>query len=255
MAGEQPTMRGYLPWVVAHRGASIEAPENTLAAFQRAISRGAAAIELDVKLSLDNIPVVIHDDTLERTTSGHGRVNEFGASALAELDAGSWFSPGFSEERIPTLEAALQVIAGRAGLVLELKPNIGEDRLTAETALPELFRLWPEDAQAPVVSSFSEESLETAMNLLGDWPAALNLDGKKAPDAEKLAALRDRGIAALHVDQAMITPAAVDAMLEAGFGLGVYTVNDPAEVKRLLGLGVDAVFTDDPGTVLDFLAP
>ena len=111
------------PWVVAHRGYSGLYPENTASAFEAAIGAGADMIELDVCLTKDRIPVVIHDQTLERTTDGHGLVSEFTLSELKKLDAGSWFSPKFKGESIPTLEEILLQIRGKISVNIEIKPE------------------------------------------------------------------------------------------------------------------------------------
>ena len=113
-------------WVVAHRGASGHAPENTLAAFRRAVELGARFIETDLQLSRDARFVAIHDDTLDRTTTGRGAVKDFTLPELRELDAGSWFAPKFAGERIPTLKEVLE-FARKAdvALFLEVKAEIG----------------------------------------------------------------------------------------------------------------------------------
>src|SRR5262245_34742321 len=116
------------PLRVAHRGASARAPENTLAAFREAIRLGADAIELDVQLSADGVPMVIHDLTVDRTTNGHGSVASFASRDLRRLDAGAWYSSRFRGERIPTLEEALECARGRCGLNIEIKELPGAGR-------------------------------------------------------------------------------------------------------------------------------
>ncbi|HEX2514267.1 MAG TPA: glycerophosphodiester phosphodiesterase family protein, partial [Chloroflexota bacterium] len=113
--------QGYRTLVVAHRGASAEAPENTLAAFRLALQQGAPAVECDVHLSADGYPVVIHDETVDRTTNGKGAVGGLTRAALQGLDAGSWRGPRFAGEPIPTLEETLELCAGRARLFIEIK--------------------------------------------------------------------------------------------------------------------------------------
>lgn len=109
------------PWIIGHRGAPSEAPENTLSSFELAIRQGADLVELDLHLSADEQLVVIHDDTVDRTTDGTGAVGDLSFAELRVLDAGSWMHPKFCGERIPTLAEALELSAGRAGLVVELK--------------------------------------------------------------------------------------------------------------------------------------
>ena len=128
--------------MVAHRGASAEAPENTLAAFRLALQQGAPAVECDVHLSADGCPVVIHDETVDRTTNGKGAVVGLTRAALRGLDAGSWRGPRFAGEPIPTLEEALELCAGRARLFIEIK--MGRRRRRSEcTWWTPPWRRWP----------------------------------------------------------------------------------------------------------------
>src|SRR2546425_868141 len=122
------------PLRVAHRGASARAPENKLAAFREAIRLEADAIELDVQLSADGVPMVIHDDTVDRTTNGHGTVATIASRDLRRLDAGAWFSSRFRGERIPTLEEALECARGRCGLNIEIKEPPAAGRKTLRVA-------------------------------------------------------------------------------------------------------------------------
>ena len=114
------------PCVFAHRGASGDAPENTLSSFQLAVTQGAHAVELDAKLSQDGHIIVIHDRTLKRTTNGSGYVHKTKFDDLRKLDAGSWFDPQFSGEKIPTLEQVLEALKGRIGVNIEIKPEAFE---------------------------------------------------------------------------------------------------------------------------------
>lgn len=112
------------PIVIAHRGASVTAPENTIAAFTKAIEDGTHAIELDVRLSHDNKVIVIHDSRLERTTNGRGKVEDFDLEDLKNFDAGSWFNPKFSAEAIPTLEEVFKLVNKKVGINIEIKQKI-----------------------------------------------------------------------------------------------------------------------------------
>src|SRR5436309_263912 len=126
---------GAPPFIVAHRGASALAPENTLAAFRRALEAGAPAVECDVHLTADGAPIVIHDARVDRTTNGTGEVASLTLAALRALDAGGWFDPRFAGERLPTLEETLAIAAGRSRVFVELKPGGGAalvDRALAE---------------------------------------------------------------------------------------------------------------------------
>ena len=114
------------PWIIAHRGYRQKYPENTLAAFQAAMAAGAQMIELDVMLSRDRRPVVVHDDTLERTTNGTGAVKDFTLEELKKLDAGSWFEPRFADQRLPELSEVLALAGGRTRVNIEIKAQAYE---------------------------------------------------------------------------------------------------------------------------------
>ncbi len=115
-------VRASRPWVVAHRGYSARYPENTLCAFEAAIDAGADVVELDVGLSADRVPFVLHDATLERTTNGRGPLHAHRATELEALDAGSWFAPEFAGERLPTLQAVLERIGAQVVLDVVFRP-------------------------------------------------------------------------------------------------------------------------------------
>ena len=129
------------PWVVAHRGYSGRYPENTASAFEAAIGAGADMIELDVCMTKDRVPIVIHDKTLERTTDGHGLVSELKLSKLKKLDAGSWFSPEFEGESIPTLEEILMQIRGKIPVNIEIKPESFESNDPADAIEKQICRM------------------------------------------------------------------------------------------------------------------
>lgn len=249
-AGAHPPA-SLLPPVIAHRGASIAAPENTLAAFQRAADLGARAVEFDVKLSADGVPVVIHDDTVDRTTNATGTVVAFTAAALAALDAGSWFDPAFAGQGVPTLAATLALLAA-AGLTynLELKPDAGADAGTTTTAaaLAVATDQWPASLQPPVISSFDTAALQQARAAAPAWPRALLVrDG--SPDHWLAEAARLHCVA-IHANQRLLDDAAIAAVTDAGFALGAFTVNTPSHARTLWARGVAYIFTGDPAAML-----
>ncbi|MBT5048605.1 MAG: glycerophosphodiester phosphodiesterase [Rhodospirillaceae bacterium] len=235
-----------LPRLIAHRGASIEAPENTLAAIARAADRGAGGVELDVAISADGVPVILHDDTLDRTTNGTGPVIDQPYPALAQLNAGSWFSKEFDGERLPTLAAAASLILDRRmALNLEIKPSPGQDRRTAERAIAVLTACWPSHGRL-VLSSFSVEALEIARDLAPHWPRGLITDAPPANWREMLSSL---DCASLHCAASSVTPSLVEEIHQEGYRLVVWTVNNVAKARKLLALGVDGIITDDPATM------
>lgn len=242
-----------IPPVIGHRGAKAHAPENTLAGLRTAAAQGAPWVEVDVMLSRDGVPILMHDDTLNRTTSGRGPVDRADLADIRALDAGAWFAPAFAGERVPTLEEALDCALDLGlGLNLEIKPTPGRAVETAEVALDVARRRWPADRPPPLVSSFELSCLETATRLAPDWPRGY-LIWKPPPD---WAALADHiGAATLNVDQNRLTRATVETFRSAGRPVLAYTVNSPARARELFAWGVAAVFTDTPATILAAVRP
>lgn len=245
-------MLSTLPRLIGHRGAKESAPENTLASIREAARQGARWVELDVMLTRDRVPVLIHDDTLDRTTSGRGPVADLDFSDLRALDAGSWFGPGFAGERVPALEEALALILDLGlGLNLEIKPYPGQEVPTAEVAIAVLKRLWPE-ARPLLLSSFEVPCLEVALALAPEIPRGYLLWDPPADWAE----IADRVAAAtLNVDQERQTAETVAAYRGTGRPVLSYTVNSVERARELLGWGVSALFTDAPGRLADGLGP
>ncbi len=242
-----PTADWILPPIIAHRGASRAAPENTLAAFGRAADAGARAVELDVALTADGIPVVLHDETLKRTTNGKGSVARKPLDALKKLDAGSWFSARFAGEPVPTLaEAVVLILERRMALNLEIKPTRGLDAETAERTVAILNELWPRTAPL-VISSFSAKSLQVARKSAPHWPRGLILDAVPPDWAKRLAALE---CVSLHCNAKSITPSLVEEVHAAGYRLLAWTVNRLPTARRLFRAGVDGIFTDDPAKMI-----
>lgn len=223
-------------FLYAHRGASAEAPENTLAAFAAALAAGAEGVELDVHLSADDVPVVIHDDTLERTTDGCGPVADWPAAALARLDAGSWFDPAFADEPVPTLEATLELLAGRTRLNLEVKDP------RAAMAVLELLGAYPQ-ADA-VLSSFDYGTLVRLRQAAPELPLAVLHDaGDWRRALARAEALR---ACALHPRADLAGRPLLAACRRLGLPVFPWTVDDPGAVRSLARIGVAGVFTNDP---------
>jgi glycerophosphoryl diester phosphodiesterase len=231
-----------LPLWIAHRGAGKLAPENTLAAFRLAAGLGWRAFECDVKLSADGVPFLLHDDTLDRTTTGHGPAGERPWSELSRLDAGSWHSRAYTGEPIPSLDAVAAYARGQGlALNLELKPAPGQDRATGVAAGAACTRLWPGVAAPVLFSSFRPEALLGARAAASAIPRALLLDRLQPGWWEQAASL---GCAAVVVQHRLVDAALVTRMHDSGLRALCYTVNDAAEAQRLLGLGIDGLITD-----------
>jgi len=162
-----------LPKIIGHRGACGYAPENTLESIHTAADMNVDWVELDVKLTRDQVPVIFHDSTLERTTNGTGMVADMDYADLKHLDAGSHFSDSFAGVKVPTLEEALDVILERdLGLNLEIKPCPGREQETAEVALDLLSHIW-DDHERLLISSYKISSLEAAADMVPGWSLGL----------------------------------------------------------------------------------
>ncbi|NMG15614.1 glycerophosphodiester phosphodiesterase [Aromatoleum bremense] len=239
------------PWplapVLAHRCGGVLAPENTLAGLAAAAGAGCGGVEFDVMLSGSSSPVLIHDETLERTTDGHGRVALTRDENLRVLDAGTWFDARFTGERVPTLEeAAARCISLGLSVNLEIKPAAGQDEETARVVACRAGHLWAGAAVAPLLSSFSELALQVAAQLAPHLLRGLLVD-RVPPDW--LQRCHRAGAAALHADARYLDRPTVIEAREAGLWVATYTVNDPSRAQTLFDWGVDCVITDRPDVV------
>jgi glycerophosphoryl diester phosphodiesterase len=231
-----------LPRWVAHRGAGTRAPENTLAAFRLGTSFGYRAFECDVKLSADGVPFLLHDATLERTTDGQGRAADLPWSALSQLDAGRWHGPAWAGEPPPTLATiAAFVRAGGHALDLEIKPTPGHEAETGRRVALAVQHLWAGAPLPPLLSSFRPETLLAAREAAPALPRALLLDTLWDGWAEVAHTLGCVGVITNHL---VMDAALMDTLRAAGWRAACYTVNEPADVERLLALGVHSVITD-----------
>jgi len=224
-----------LPRWFAHRGGGSLAPENTLAGIRLAARLGFKAVEFDVMLSADGAPVLIHDETLERTTNGTGRVCETSAAALFLLDAGSG-------EHIPRLADAA-ALCREYGLLanVEIKPATGFERQTAETVAALTATLWEGAAVQPLLSSFSLEALEIARDLAPNIPRGLLFEQVPADWLDTARRLQAVSVhcAARHLSDAVLAEAQAN-----GIPVLCYTVNTKQAAKSIFARGVSAVFTD-----------
>ncbi len=238
----------FLPRVIGHRGAAAHAPENTLAGFACAARLGVRWIELDVQLTSDGVPVVFHDDRLERTTDGRGVLVETSLADLRRLDAGGWFADRFAGERVPTLAEALSLLVAQGqGLCLEVKADEARGGETARAALDGLRRHWPADGPPLVLSSFAKSALEALAEDGCAWPRGWLVE--RLPDDWR-DEVRRLGCGSLHVDQASLDAAAVGTVKAQGVVLLAYTVNDRSRAEQLWGWGTDALFSDCPEQLL-----
>lgn len=240
---------GGAPLIVAHRGASGLAPENTMTAFRVAIDLGAPAVECDVHLTADGVPVIIHDATLDRTTSGSGSVAAHTYEQIRTLDAGAWLDGRFAGERVPALHEALDLCARRARLVVELKAGGGEALVVA--ALDAIERAKTTDVA--VISFGLDEVRLVAQHRpdlsLGFLVSGMHLRQHGAATAVEMATSLG---ARFFCPQANAVDASVMAASgAAGLPVSVWTVDDPARMRELASLGVDAITTNRPDVALD----
>jgi glycerophosphoryl diester phosphodiesterase len=238
-----------IPKIIGHRGAKAYAPENTLASIHAAADMGIEWVEIDVKLTKDEIPIIFHDEELNRCTNGTGLVAETDFKTIQELDAGSWFNETFYGEKIPTLEDALNLIIERGlGVNLEIKPCPGREVETAEVMLDFATRIWPEDSPPPLISSFSHVSLETAYDVMNDWPRGLLIDDYIAHWRDLAEHIEAHTI---NIDGRTVTRDQIDEYLDLGKPILAYTINDPRKAAELFDWGVSSVFSDCPDEIRD----
>jgi glycerophosphoryl diester phosphodiesterase len=242
---------GAPPLVVAHRGASGVAPENTLAAFRRAVEIGAPAVECDVHLTADGVPIVIHDARVDRTTNGTGDVAALTLAELRRLDAGSWFDPRCAGERLPTLEEALAAAAGRARVFVELK--VGGGAALVDRALADLARSGADVA----VISFGADEVRLVAERRADLPLGFLVSQRVVQEQGVARALRtvaELGAGFISPHESAVDAAFVRAAHDAGLPVSVWTVDDPQRMRALSNIGVDAITTNRPDVALAELA-
>ena len=236
-----------LPKVIGHRGAAASAPENTLESIERAASLGARWVEFDAKLTEDGVVILMHDDTLNRTTSGRGLVAKTPWSEISRLDAGAWFGPSWRGVKVPRLDATIALLA-KLGLNanIEIKPCPGREVETAAATIEVVREHWPKDREPPLLSSFALESLVVARDMAPELPRGLLI--WDTPEMWRSEAGR-LGCLSVHFSSHHL-PADLRAIKQAGLGLAIYTVNDRRKARRLLDAGADCIITDRPDTVL-----
>lgn len=237
------------PAVAAHRGAGKLAPENTLAAMRVGASLGHTMFEFDVKLSGDGKPLLLHDATLDRTTSGRGPAGALTHAELAQLDAGAWHGAAWAGEPVPTLAAIAAYLRANGLLAnVEIKPSPGRETESGAAVGMSAASLWHDAAVPPLLSSFSEEALAAAGRAVPWLPRALLLDRLPEDWVERV---RRLGCIALDAHHAVLTEAVVARARAERLRVLCYTVNDPARAALLHAWGVDCVITD----AVDLLRP
>jgi glycerophosphoryl diester phosphodiesterase len=237
-------------WVVGHRGAMGYRPENTLASFEHALQLGADWVECDVHLSRDGTPVVIHDETVDRTTSGHGLVRDHTLAELKQLDAGGWFSPAYADQRVPTLTELLDWARQRDTVVdIEIKnaplyyDNI-EDKVVDALRATRM-------AQQAIVISFDHRAVGKVKALEPRVATGVLYAGRPADGGVGLARLVNAD--ALLPHHAYVTRADVDAAHSAGLSVAPWATSDPIILRQLIQAGVDGIGTNHPDVLRQIL--
>ncbi len=237
------------PYLIAHRGYRARYPENTLAAFDAAINAGFPMIELDVTLSKDRRVVVIHDETLDRTTDGSGPVSDRTLKELKELDAGTWFHPDFNGERLPELSEVFDLVGDRALVNIEVKTYCFETECREDGIEQQVMDLVRSRNMVDrvLISSFNGEILERLCQSNGS--PALALISKEPAEKGTVAFCKRIGAVSWHPLHLILTHPQVEAMHGAGIRVFPYNADTPEQAGRVLEMGVDGVIIDDPGVV------
>lgn len=242
------------PWIVAHRGAMAEAPENTISAFDRALHHGADGIEFDVQASRDGVPVIFHDQRLKKINRSNQPVCAYAYAALSKMDWGAWFSKDFRGEPIPALEAVLSRYAGKTRLLAEIKPvapdecSLSGEKL-AERVTESIRANVPEKFLDQVmILSFNAAILEAAARQTPELTYGQNLE----TDRLELQAL-PACVKAVSLPFRKMTERFAVRCHERGLRVMTYSCNSPNQAKKAMHMGVDVIMTDDPGRVCPYI--
>ncbi len=234
-----------LPRLIAHRGAKNRAPENTLAAINEAAKCGARWVELDVQLTKDNVPVVIHDRTLERTTSGSGKVKSIDSKSLTSLDAGRWFDARYKGEKVPLLLDALDLCQKlNLGVNLEIKTYETPIHNTVLRTLSVVNEFGRDFEEKLLFSSFDTRVLSILRNLARTSPRGLLVENFQSDLA---ADLSECGCFSIHPAISFLkNQTTIEKVLSLNVPIIPYTVNDTNTAKRLAELNINTFITDEP---------
>lgn len=237
-----------LPAIIAHRGASGHAPENTLAAIAKAANLGATCVEFDCMLTSDKKVVLHHDADMARTANAERRISETPLFAIKTLEVGSWFDKSFAGEMVPTLEETLDLLTTlNMAANIELKPAKGEGEETGRLTAQLVAKHWPRTLQAPVISSFDQDALKASAEILPEVEHALLFADVPADWEDQLSVI---GAKSVHCCADKLTRRQYEAFVNAGYTVRCFTVNDVDRGRELLDWGVESIFTDYPDRFL-----
>jgi glycerophosphoryl diester phosphodiesterase len=243
--------------IIAHRGASAYAPENTIAAFEKSIEHGADAVELDLRMTKDNVPVVLHDQDLDRTTNGNGDIQNFTLNEIKQLDAGNWFDEKFKGEKIPKLEEVFQKLKDTVKIIIEFKGGLGEYP-GIEVKTLELIKEYNLEKKV-ILKSFDPNQLEKLRELNGNIPL-LYVYAARIP---WLGMVIDTGISFISVfnldveylqpHKILLSKSFTKEAQDASYKIIAWGVNDEDDISEMIDYGVDGIETDYPDKVLKAL--
>jgi glycerophosphoryl diester phosphodiesterase len=233
------------PLLIGHRGYPAKFPENTLASFEGAMQAGCDMIELDVTLTNDRKVVVIHDDTLDRTTTGKGPVKDHSLEEIKKLDAGSWFDPRFSPERVPEISEVLQLVAGRCLLNIEIKESAFELDYPADAIEHQVVGLVKTGGSMDrvIISSFDKRILQRIAAM--DSPPAVAFISDHGADKSLLDMLLGMRAFSWHPRFKVLTQDQVDRLHASGLRVFAWTINTRKEAEKILALGVDGLICNE----------
>jgi glycerophosphoryl diester phosphodiesterase len=234
-----------LPPIIGHRGARGLAPENTLAGLRAAFAQGVFYVEIDAKLTADGVLILMHDETLERTTDGRGRVAETPYAVIQGLNAAKSF-PDAPAEAPPTLASVLALVQSvGGGINIEIKPCPGRERETAAAVVDIVRTNWQQPIP-PLLSSFDRTALETCRELAPDLPRGYL---SERTDVDWVAEAKALDCTTLNLSWKALTPDQVPALTATGLPLLLWTVNEPEVARAFLAAGATSVITDYPDQV------
>jgi len=234
------------PYILAHRGDSGSAPENTLASFKKAVDKGADGVELDVHLTADGVPIVIHDETVNRTTQERGRVAEFLLREITKIDAGTYYSSDFSHEKIPSLKEVLEVVSGMKVINIELKNN-RENYPGIEQKVIKLTKEMGVFSKI-IFSSFNHYSMIKVKEISPDAKIGVLY---KAWLFEPWKYGKRMGINNIHPHYRAVNKDIINKCKDHGISVNVYGTNDKDRIEHLIRSGVDMIICDFPAEALE----
>ncbi|MBD3861054.1 glycerophosphodiester phosphodiesterase [Bacillus sp. 28A-2] len=230
-------------YIIAHRGSSSAAPENTIAAFDLAVQQGADYIELDVQLTLDQHVAVIHDDTVDRTTDGSGLVKSYTLDQLKKLDAGSWFGERFANERIPTLQEILERYSQRIGILIEIKHP--KHQIGIEKEVVDIINRFAYSRHI-MIQSFDAQALQRVKAFAPSLKTAFIIKPSILKLAKRKLAVYSSFADCLNMKKTMINRWWIDCIHSFGMDVFIWTVKDQKTANRIKKYPIDGVVTDHP---------